>query len=120
AHCATEQRLQAVLEEHAREKLDWQQQHHDWQQRQQDWQQQQQEWQQRQQLLEKQLHDFLQQADLHAHIIAVSAANELAQLKPSSMLTCAAIAAAAAVYILIDSLRVAQWVVQCTYIVKTS
>ncbi|KAJ9526345.1 hypothetical protein QJQ45_009818 [Haematococcus lacustris] len=93
AHCATEQRLQAVLEEHAREKLDWQQQHHDWQQRQQDWQQQQQDWQQRQQdwqqqqqqqqqqLLEKQLHDLLQRADLHAHIIAVSAANELAQLK---------------------------------------
>ncbi|KAJ9527861.1 hypothetical protein QJQ45_005510 [Haematococcus lacustris] len=88
ARCATEQRLQAVLEEHAREKLDWQQQHHDWQQRQQDWQQQQldwqqrqQDWQQQQQLLEKQLHDLLQRADLHAHIIAVSAANELAQLK---------------------------------------
>ncbi|KAJ9514851.1 hypothetical protein QJQ45_028609, partial [Haematococcus lacustris] len=80
AHCATEQRLQAVLEEHAREKLDWQQQHHDWQQRQQDWQQQQldwqrrqQDWQQQQQLLEKQLHDLLQRADLHAHIIAVEA-----------------------------------------------
>ncbi|GFH17080.1 hypothetical protein HaLaN_13629 [Haematococcus lacustris] len=31
--------------------------------------------------MEKQLHDLVQRADLHAHIIAVSAANELAQLK---------------------------------------
>ncbi|KAJ9516062.1 hypothetical protein QJQ45_024492, partial [Haematococcus lacustris] len=53
---------------------DWQQQRHDWQQRQQDWLQQ-------QQLLEKQLHDLLQRADIHAHIIVVSAANELARLK---------------------------------------
>ncbi|KAJ9520871.1 hypothetical protein QJQ45_014014 [Haematococcus lacustris] len=91
----TKQRLQEVQEENAREKQDWQQQqqdwqqqHHDWQQRQQDWQQQhqdwqqrQQDWQQQQQLLEKQLHDLLQRADIHAHIIVVSAANELARLK---------------------------------------
>ncbi|KAJ9515088.1 hypothetical protein QJQ45_012616 [Haematococcus lacustris] len=81
AHCATEQRLQAVLEEHAREKQDWQQQQQDWQQQHQDWQQRQEDWQQQQQLMEKQLHDLLQRADLHAHIIVVSAANELAQLK---------------------------------------
>ncbi|KAJ9526468.1 hypothetical protein QJQ45_009938 [Haematococcus lacustris] len=48
---------------------------------QQDWQQRQQDWEQQQQLLEKHLHDLLQRADLHAHIITVSAANELAQLK---------------------------------------
>ncbi|KAJ9511764.1 hypothetical protein QJQ45_022629, partial [Haematococcus lacustris] len=98
----TKQRLQEVEDEHAREKQDWQQQqqdwqqqhqdlqhrqqdwqqqHQDWQQRQQDWQQRQQDWQQQQQLLEKQLHDLLQQADIHAHIIVVSAANELARLK---------------------------------------
>ncbi|KAJ9533288.1 hypothetical protein QJQ45_026336, partial [Haematococcus lacustris] len=91
----TKQRLQEVEEENAREKqdwqqqeLDWQQQHHDlqhrqqdWQQQHQDWQQRQQDWQQQQQLLEKQLHDLLQQADIHAHIIVVSAANELARLK---------------------------------------
>ncbi|KAJ9507722.1 hypothetical protein QJQ45_019092 [Haematococcus lacustris] len=91
----TKQRLQEVEDEHAREKQDWQQQQQDWQQqhqdlqhRQQDWQQQhqdwqqrQQDWQQQQQLLEKQLHDLLQQADIHAHIIVVSAANELARLK---------------------------------------
>ncbi|KAJ9516566.1 hypothetical protein QJQ45_015254, partial [Haematococcus lacustris] len=81
--------------ENAREKqdwqqqeLDWQQQHHDlqhrqqdWQQQHQDWQQRQQDWKQQQQLLEKQLHDLLQRADIHAHIIVVSAANELARLK---------------------------------------
>ncbi|KAJ9529779.1 hypothetical protein QJQ45_014542, partial [Haematococcus lacustris] len=98
----TKQRLQEMQEEHAWEKQDWQQrqqdwqqqlqdwqqrqqdwqqQLQDWQQRQQDWQRQQQDWQQQQQLLEKQLYDLLQRADLHAHIIAVSAANELAQLK---------------------------------------
>ncbi|KAJ9519040.1 hypothetical protein QJQ45_003524 [Haematococcus lacustris] len=38
---ATEQRLQVVLEEHEREKQDWQQQQQDWQQQHQDWQQQQ-------------------------------------------------------------------------------
>ncbi|KAJ9505071.1 hypothetical protein QJQ45_020210 [Haematococcus lacustris] len=89
----TKQRLQEVQEENAREKqdwqqqeLDWQQQHHDlqhrqqdWQQQHQDWQQRQQDWQQQQQLLEKQLHDLLQRADIHAHIIVVSAANELAR-----------------------------------------
>ncbi|KAJ9513650.1 hypothetical protein QJQ45_015408 [Haematococcus lacustris] len=78
---ATEQRLQVVLEEHEREKQDWQQQQQDWQQQHQDWQQRQEDWQQQQQLMEKQLHDLLQQADLHAHIVAISAANELAQLK---------------------------------------
>ncbi|KAJ9523615.1 hypothetical protein QJQ45_007308 [Haematococcus lacustris] len=84
----TKQRLQEVQEEHAREKTDWQQeqqdwqqQHQEWQQQQQDWQQRQQDWQQQQQLSEKHLHDLLQRADLHDHIIAVSAANELAQLK---------------------------------------
>ncbi|MGQ3285997.1 hypothetical protein, partial [Bosea sp. (in: a-proteobacteria)] len=91
----TKHRLQEVEDEHAREKQDWQQQQQDWQQqhqdlqhRQQDWQQQhqdwrqrQQDWQQQQQLLEKQLHDLLQRADIHAHIIVVSAANELARLK---------------------------------------
>ncbi|KAJ9520331.1 hypothetical protein QJQ45_030206, partial [Haematococcus lacustris] len=70
-----------VLEEHEREKHDWQQQQQDWQQQHQDWQQRQEDWQQQQQLMEKQLHDLLQQADLHAHIVAISAANELAQLK---------------------------------------
>ncbi|KAJ9524126.1 hypothetical protein QJQ45_022516 [Haematococcus lacustris] len=77
-HCCC---LQAVLEEHAREKQDWQQQQQDWQQQHQDWQQRQEDWQQQQQLMEKQLHALLQRADLHAHIIVVSAANELAQLK---------------------------------------
>ncbi|KAJ9525591.1 hypothetical protein QJQ45_003392 [Haematococcus lacustris] len=91
----TKQRLQEMEDEHAREKQDWQQQqqdwkqqHHDlqhrqqdWQQQHQDWQQRQQDWQQQQQLLEKQLHDLLQRADIHAHIIVVSAANELARLK---------------------------------------
>ncbi|KAJ9526931.1 hypothetical protein QJQ45_025362, partial [Haematococcus lacustris] len=78
----TKQRLQEVQEENAREKQDWQQQQQDWQQQHQDWQQRQQDWQQQQQqLLEKQLHDLMQRADFHAHIIAVSAANELAQLK---------------------------------------
>ncbi|KAJ9519997.1 hypothetical protein QJQ45_014729 [Haematococcus lacustris] len=68
-----EQRLQEVQEEHAREKQDWQQQQQHWQQRQQDWHQQ-------QQLLEIQLYDPLQRADLHEYIIAMSV-NDLAQLE---------------------------------------
>ncbi|KAJ9513935.1 hypothetical protein QJQ45_021045 [Haematococcus lacustris] len=68
-----EQRLQEVQEEHAREKQDWQQQQQHWQQRQQDWHQQ-------QQVLEIQLYDLLQRADLHEYIIAVSV-NDLAQLE---------------------------------------
>ncbi|KAJ9511559.1 hypothetical protein QJQ45_003587 [Haematococcus lacustris] len=69
-----EQRLQEVQEEHAREKQDWQQ------QQQQHWQQRQQDWHQQQQLLEIQLYDLLQRADLHECIIAVSV-NDLAQLE---------------------------------------
>ncbi|KAJ9523560.1 hypothetical protein QJQ45_007268 [Haematococcus lacustris] len=89
-----EQRLQEVQEEHAREKQDWQQQQQHWQQRQQDWHQQ-------QQLLETQLYDLLQRADLHEHIIAVSV-NDLAQLEPepcqraeASSIAAAAVAASA-------------------------